>query len=505
MKDEMESMSKNQVWELVELPKGTSTVGCKWVFKTKRDPHGNIERYKARLVAKGYNQKANIDYKETFSPVSRKDSLRIIMALVAHYDLELHQMDVKTAFLNGDLIEEVYMDQPEGFNSDKGDHLVCKLKRSIYGLKQASRQWYLKFDSTITSYGFVENRADQCIYIKIKGTSFTILVLYVDDILIASNDLGMLHETKYFLTQNFDMKDMGEASYVLGIEIHRDMSLKTLGLSQKGYIDKILERFKIKQCSSSVAPVIKGDRLSLEQCPKTNLEKQAMQKIPYASVVGSLMYAQVCTRPDISFAVGVLGRFQVNPGLPHWKVAKKVLRYLQGTKDYMLTYRHVDVLELIGYSDSDYAGCEDTRKSTSGFIFLLGGGAVSWRSVKQPKTASSTMEAEVVACCEAVSQASWLRQFVIDLKVISSIERPIKIYCDNTSAVSFSNNTCSVSRCRHIEIKYFVVKEDVQDHHVQIEYVSTDDMVADPFTKGLPANVFVAHVGHMGLCKSFSD
>ncbi|CAL9135764.1 unnamed protein product, partial [Musa textilis] len=199
-------------------------VGCKWVFKTKRDSTGNIERYKARLVAKGFSQKEGIDYNETFSPVSRKDSLRIVMALVAHYDLELHQIDVKTAFLNGDLDEEIYMEQPEGFIEKGKESWACKLKKSIYGLKQASRQWYIKFHDTITSFGFKENVVDQCIYLKISGSKFIILVLYVDDILLASSDLGLLHETKIFLNKNFKMVDMNEAAYVIGIEIFRDRS-----------------------------------------------------------------------------------------------------------------------------------------------------------------------------------------------------------------------------------------------------------------------------------------
>ena len=224
MKEELKSMTDNNVWVMTELPEGSKRVGCKWIFKTKRDSMGNVERYKARLVAKGYTQKDGIDYKETFSPVSKKDSLRIIMALVAHYDLELHQMDVKTAFLNGDLEEEVYMDQPQGFETTGKESLVCKLKKSIYGLKQASRQWYLKFNNTILSYEFVENTVDTCIYMKVSGSRFIIMILYVDDILLIANDKGMLHDVKEFLSKNFEMKDMGEASYVIGISISKKNS-----------------------------------------------------------------------------------------------------------------------------------------------------------------------------------------------------------------------------------------------------------------------------------------
>ncbi|KAD3337122.1 hypothetical protein E3N88_32642 [Mikania micrantha] len=216
-------------------------------------------------------------------------------------------MDVKTAFLNGDLYEDVFMKQPEGFMPEGQEHLVCKLKKSIYGLKQASRQWYLKFDEVMKKHGFLKNQVDQCTYLKMSGSNFTILVLYVDDILLASNSLDMLHESKRLLSHNFDMKDLGEASYVIGIEIHRDRVNGLLGLSQKAYIDRVLTRYNMQHCSPSVAPVVKGDVFGSFQCPKTEAEKAQMRMISYASVVGSLMYAQVCTRPDIAYIAGMLG------------------------------------------------------------------------------------------------------------------------------------------------------------------------------------------------------
>ena len=240
MKEEMNSMTSNRVWDLVELPNGVKSFGCKWVFKTKKDSLGNIERHKARLIAKGFTQREGIDYMETFSSVSKKDSLRIIMTLVAYFDFDLHQMDVKTAFLNCNLEEEVYMKQPKGFSSSEGEHLVCKLKKSIYGLKQPSRQWYLKFHEVITSFGFEENIMDQCIYQKVRGSKICFPVLYVDDILLATNDKGLLYEVKQFLFKKFDMKDMGEASYVIGIKIQRERSRGILGLSQETYINKLL-------------------------------------------------------------------------------------------------------------------------------------------------------------------------------------------------------------------------------------------------------------------------
>jgi hypothetical protein len=499
MKSEMESMSINKVWDLVEIPKGAKTVGCKWVYKTKRDSKGNIERFKARLVAKGYTQKEGIDYKETFSPVSSKDSLRIIMALVAHYDLDLHQMDVKTAFLNGDLYEDVYMTQPEGFVVEGKEHLACHLKKSIYGLKQASRQWYLKFDQIIRQFGFRENKRDNCIYAKFRGSKYIFLVLYVDDILLASNDKNMVLETKRFLTSKFEMKDLGEASYVLGIEIYRDRHNGILGLSQKAYIEKILQKYNMSKCSASPAPIVKGDKFGKHQCPKNKYEAAQMESIPYTSAVGSIMYAQVCTRPDLAFVTGVLGRYQQNPEPEHWKLVKKTLRYLQGTKDLMLTYKRTDNLEVIGYSDSDFAGGGDDKKSTSGYIFTLAKGAISWKSSKQSVTASSTMEAEYVACHEATLQAMWLKNFVPGLRVVDSISKPLTLYCDNQPAIRYANNNMSLKCSRHIEIKYDVVKDRIQDQTISLKYISTKLMLADPLTKGLPPNVFKDHVTGMGL------
>jgi hypothetical protein len=424
--------------------------------------------------------------------------LRIILALVAHFDLELQQMDVKTTFLNGDLEEKVYMKQPEGFPSSDGEQLVCKLKKSIYGLKQASRQWYLKFHNVISSFSFVENVMDQCIYQKVSGSKICFLVLYVDDILLATNDKGLLYEVKQFLSKTFDMKDMGEAFYVIGIKIHRDRFRGILGLSQETYINKVLERFRMKDCSPSVAPIMKGDRFSLNQCPKNDLEKEQMKNIPYASAVGSLMYAQVYTRPDIAFVVGMLGRYQSNPGLDHWRAAKKVMRYLQGTKDYMLMYRRTDNLEVIGYSDSDFAGCIDSRKSTSGYIFLMVGGAVSWRSAKQILTATSTMEVEFVSCFEATSHGVWLKSFISGLRIMDYIHRPLRMFCDNSAAVFMAKNNKNESRSKHIDIKYLAIRERIKKKKVVIEHINAELMIADPLTKGMPPLKFKDHVVDMG-------
>ena len=230
-------------------------------------------------MAKGYSQRKGIDFKETFSPVSTKDYLRIIMAIVAHFDLKLHQMDVRTTFLNGDLVEDVYMSQPIGFEEVGKDHMVCKLQKSIYGLKQASRQWYLKFD-VVTANGFKENIVYQCIYMKVSGSKFIFMVLYVNNILLVANDIDLLIETKQLLFIHFDIKDLGEASYVLGIQIIRDRPSGIMRLSQQTYIESLLKRFNMQSCSFDKAPIVKGDKFSKGQCPQNDIERDQMKAIP---------------------------------------------------------------------------------------------------------------------------------------------------------------------------------------------------------------------------------
>ncbi|RDX96077.1 hypothetical protein CR513_21308, partial [Mucuna pruriens] len=327
------------------------------------------------------------------------------MALVAHFDLELHQMDVKTMFVNGDIYETIYMMQPENFVSNESKSMV------------------------ITSYDFEANVVDDCVYYKISGSKYIFLVLYVDDILLASSDTNLLHETKRFLTKNFEMKDLGEASFVLDIQILRDCSQGILRLSQENHINKILERIDMKDSKPGNTLIAKANKYSLKQCSNNDLERNEMQNIPYASVVRSLIYTQVYTRPDITFVVGVLDKYLSDPRMQHWKAVKHVMCYLRRTKGHMLTYQKPEDLEIIRYSDSNFARCQDSKRSTSGYIYMLTGGAISWKFVKQTLIAPSTM-------------------------VVNGIKRPLTIYCDNNSAVLYSNNNRSFTKSKFIDIKF---------------------------------------------------
>ena len=294
MKSEIQSMYDNQVWTLIDPPEGTKTIGCKWVFKKKTDMDGKVHTCKARLVAKGFKQTHGIDYDETFSPVAMLKSIRILIAI--------WQMDVKTVFLNGNLLEDVYMTQPEGFVQPKNFGKVCKLQRSIYGLKQASRSWNLRFDESVKGFGFVKNEDEPCVYKKISGSAIVFLVLYVDGILLIRNDIPTLQNVKSWLGKCFSMKDLGEATYILGIKIYRYRSKRLIGLSQSTYIDKALKRFSMQDSKREYLPMSHGITLSKSQCPNTKDKRERMSKIPYASAIGSIMYAMLCTRPDVSYA-----------------------------------------------------------------------------------------------------------------------------------------------------------------------------------------------------------
>ncbi|GJS84321.1 retrotransposon protein, putative, ty1-copia subclass [Tanacetum coccineum] len=343
MNVEMQSMKDNDVWVLVELPPNARTVGSKWLFKKKTDMDGAVYIFKARLVAKGFTQTYGVDYEETFSPVADIRAIRILIAIAAYYDYEIWQMDVKTAFLNGHLSEEVYMEQPKGFVNPKYPNHVCKLKRSIYGLKQASRQWNKRFDDEIKKFGFTQNPDEPCVYLKASGSYVAILILYVDDILLMGNNIPMLQDVKSYLGRSFTMKDLGDDAYILGIKIYRDRSKRLIGLCQSAYIEKILKIFYMENSKRGTIPMQEKLKLSKSQGASTPAEKQRMKNIPYASAVGSIMYAVRCTRPDVAFAQNMTSRFQQNPGEEHWNAVKNILKYLRNTKDMFLATLMLDI------------------------------------------------------------------------------------------------------------------------------------------------------------------
>jgi Reverse transcriptase (RNA-dependent DNA polymerase) len=484
---EYDSIQTAGTWTLVPPPASRVAIGCKWVFRLKRNG-----LYKARLVAKGYAQKEGIDYTETFAPVAKFSTIRALLSLAAHYDLELHQMDVVTAFLNGDLDVDIYMEQPEGFIVPGKEHMVCKLRKSLYGLKQAGRAWYQKIHQALLNLGFVSLQTDTCVYILREDSIVLVVALYVDDLLLLSNSLERLNAFKRDLSNNFRMKDLGEAHHILGIQIDRDRAAGTLSISQREYLTKLLQRTGMLGCRPAPTPLDTGAILSKDDCPTTDTADAAFIR-RYQSAVGAIMYAMLGTRPDIAFAIMALSQFCSNPGLPHWTAVNHLLHYLAGTVDYQLTYAsdRQQPLSLFGFCDSDWASNQDDRRSVTGYVFMLGGGAVSWQAKKQTTVALSSVEAEYMAASQATKEALWWRMLLRELG--TSATSATSLLSDSQGSIALSKNPEHHARSKHIAIRHHFVREQVAAGTIELRYISTDDMAADVLTKPL------THVKHRRL------
>ena len=463
IKSEMDSLKKNQTWDLVQLPVGKTVLPCKWVYRLKVTP-GAKTTHKARLVAKGFKQEYGVDFDEIFSPVVKMTTLRTLLALVASQNMELVQMDVKKAFLHGDLHEEIYMQQPEGFEAKGKEKLVCKLKKSLYGLKQAPREWYHKFDAFMKSQKFRRSDTDHCLYTKKDANGDLLsLILYVDDMLIAGKSRKEIDALKARLHQTFEMKDLGDANHILGMRITRDRMKHELYLSQKEYIGKVLQRFHMEGAKAIGTPLPPYVKLSAHDSPRTDVEKDDMAKIPYASACGNLMYAMVATRPDIAFAVGVVSRYMANPGKKHWEAVKGIMRYLKGTQGVCICF-----------------GKQNAK--VHGYVFTLMGGAVSWISRMQRCTALSTTEAEYVAANEVCKEVLWLSRLVGELGFTK--DTPV-LHCDSQSAIQLARNPVFHAKTKHIDVKHHFIREVIEHKMLQLVKIHTDENPADLLTKSL--------------------
>ena len=406
MQSEMDSIHRNGTWELCELPKGKNVIGTKWVYKIKRKSDGSIDRYKARLVAKGYAQQYGIDYEETFAPTSRMTTIRTVVALAAHRGWKVHQLDVKTAFLNGDLQEEVYVKQPPGFAMKGKEHMVCRLNKALYGLKQAPRAWYEKIHKHLIALGFTCSPIESTLYVCKDGVDLIVLVLYVDDILLTGPCAAKLDILMVDLQYSFDVTYLGLLSYYLGIQF---VSVEGgIMMHQAKYVEKLLQRFGFEDCKPVATPVETGFRFSVED------SSDVFDTSLYQQAVGCLIYA--CnTRPDIQYAVSQLSRFMHNPGTKHWQAVKRVFRYLKGTLSLAMFYGASVQSCLHAFTDSDWAGCYDTRVSIGGNCFFLGSSCISWLSKKQSTMVTSSYEVEYKAIFTARVECIWLRCLLMDL------------------------------------------------------------------------------------------
>ncbi|GJR43670.1 retrovirus-related pol polyprotein from transposon TNT 1-94 [Tanacetum coccineum] len=432
MQEEIQALHKNKTWEFVPLPGGKKPIGNKWVNKIKRNGDDQVERYRARLVVKGYAQKEGIDFNEIFSPVVRMTTVRVVLALCATYDLHLEQLDVKTAFLHGNLYEEIYMLQPEGFEQKGKENLVCRLNKSLYGLKQAPRCWYKRFDSFIIGLGYNRLYVDPCAYFKrFRNNDFIILLLYVDDMLVAGPNKDRISKLKAQLAREFDMKDLGPAN-------------------------KILWMFNMQDCKPISTLFPTNIKLSSKMSPSSEKERMEISRVPYASAVGSLMFAMICTRPNIAHAVGVVSQYMAEPG---------------------------DL---------------DGSKSTTGYVFTLSGETVSWVSKLQSVVAMSTTEAEYVAVAQASKEAVWLKML---LEELGHKQEKITLFCDNQSALYLARNPAFHSKTKHIRVQYHFVREKVEEGTVDMQKIHTDDNATNYLTKAMNCDKFIWCRSSCGLAE----
>jgi hypothetical protein len=471
---ELKSMAKHNVWTEVtgKLPK--APVSSKWVFKIKYKADGSIAKYKARLVVRGFTQQEDIDYFETFSPVLKHTSLRILLSIAATDDLELEQADVETAFLLPDLEEEIYMKLPNG--------TIVKLNKSIYGLKQAPRVWNKKIDQILESFGLNKTIQDPCVYAGTVEDQKVYLGLYVDDLILACKDIKVIETIKRKLANLFKITDIGRLKYCLGFEIDRDRDCKTLKMHQSAYISSIIKRANMESCKIATTPGNPSLKLSKSMCPTSIDDIEYMKKVPYRQLVGAMLYLVSGTRPDLAFSVSQVCRYMQNPGKLHWEAVKQIIKYLQGTKTAGIILGG-EWKDPHGYVDSDYAGEVDNRRSTTGYVFYLNGGPVSWNCRTQPTVALSSTEAEYMALSTAAQEAIWLKGILKSLSI--GTNKPIKLFGDNQGSLKLAKNPQNHSRTKHIDVRHHFIRDAVTQLQVSLEYIPTENNLADRFTKAL--------------------
>lgn len=486
---ELQALQKHQTYKAVNRSKCRQVpITCRWCYDVKRDSENNIILFKARLVAHGFKQVEGVDYNETFAATAQMKSFRVMLALTQLLGLRMTQIDISNAFLHGNLEEEIYMTYPPGYQPNDGT--VLRLHKSLYGLKQAGRVWNECFIRVLRDIGFKPLVSDTQVLQYRDGKSVCILGLHVDDVTIACNDEQLRKRVLRLLEKQFLVKDLGEISHYLGMKI--DTTGTSIKLSQESYIDKMLAKFKLSMAETADTPGAAGLMLTNKDCPEVNSEAHMkMKNVPFRQLVGSLMYAYVGSRPDIGAVLSKVASFCNNPGPVHWKAAKRILRYMKGTKDFFIKYSgrlyKGDKVKIQVYCDADWAQNVDDRKSTSGYVIMLAGGPVIWSCKKQPTVSVSATEAEFVSLTEATKDVLWLTYFLTELGI--EYETPV-IHTDSQSAMEWAKNAKHHQRSKHVAIKYFFVRDEVARKSIRLAYISTKDNVADILTKSTTKSIF---------------
>lgn len=487
MKSEVTSLEDNETWELTDLPPGKKCIGSQWVFRVKLKADGTLERYKARLVALGNHQAEGLDYKETFAPVAKLTTVRLLLDVAAKRNYEVHQMDVHNAFLHGDLEEEVYMRPPPGFTTP-GDKRVCRLRKSIYGLKQSPRCWFAKLADSLLKYGFKQSRSDYSLFMFHHGGISVQILVYVDDLMITGNSPSAIQEFKDYLSTCFHMKDLGQAKYFLGLEIAR--SSAGIYLCQRKYAIDIVTEAGLLGCKPAGSPIDQNHQLALAKSPPlANPEK-------YRRLVGRLIYLS-STRPDLSYAIHILSQFMQKPKEDHWLAALKCVRYLKGTLGQGVLLKADSPLHLTGWCDSDWASCPLTRKSLTGWIVQFGDSPISWKTKKQKTVSCSSAEAEYRAMAAITRELRWLKALLLDLGI--NHKDPMSLRCDSQAALHISANPVFHERTKHIEVDCHYVRDNIVAGFIKATHVSTKAQLADILTKALGRKEFESFLLKLGI------
>ncbi|PKU62931.1 Retrovirus-related Pol polyprotein from transposon TNT 1-94 [Dendrobium catenatum] len=477
MLQEFNALQKQCTWSLVPIPPGTTVLGSKWIFTTKLDPNGKVSRYKARLVAQGCSQEFGINYKETFSPVAKMVTIRMLLTVALNSNWPVTQLDVSNAFLHGELQDEVYMKQPRGFEDSLHPRHVCKLHKSIYGLKQSPRQWFQKFTNFLMTLGFTFSKADPSLLMFNKDNIHLFILIYVDDILITGNNSGKITETLQCLQTEFNLKQLGNVSLYLGIQVIKTNS--GYFLHQSHYAYDLLCTAGFSDCKPSPTPSVTKLPVNLDETPYADPQQ-------FRKLAGSLQYLSI-TRPDIAFATNAICQHMHHPRNCDFQAIKRLMRYIKGTLSFGLPLITGD-LSLRSYTDADWAANPTDRKSISGFCTFLGPNLISWSVKKQTTVARSSTEAEYRALSSATTDTLWLRRLATDFNIPQLT--PTTIYCDNMSSIALAHNPVFHARTKHIEIDYHFISGHIQQGNITVTHIASEDQISDILTKSLPINRF---------------
>lgn len=499
MTSELLALESNNTWSIQRLPVHKHPVGCKWIFRVKYNADGSLDKYKARLVAKGFTQTEGEDYFDTFAPVAKMTSVKVLLAVAAIKGWVLSQLDVSNAFLHGDLLEEVYMNLPQGYTLPPNLSLpgtgpiVCKLNKSLYGLKQAPRQWFAKLSNALLTYGFSQSSSDHSLFTLHTPDSITIILIYVDDMILTGSSEHSIAAIKKHLQALFPVKDLGPLKYFLGLEIARNST--GICLHQRKYCLDILSETGLTNAKPSNVPIVQHHKLSLSTSPEIQDASQ------YRRLVGKLIYLTI-TRPEISYAVHILSQFLANPKEDHWHAALKLVKYLKKAPGQGIFFSASSSLTLTAYCDSDWAACPLTRKSISGFCISLGQSLISWKCKKQTTISRSSAEAEYRSMANTCCELQWLLPLFKALAI--TIPLPIQLYCDNKSAIQIAANPVFHERTKHIEIDCHIVRNLLHQGVIKNAHLPTQIQPADLFTKALPAATLSSLMSKLSVVNLFS-